>query len=285
MQASPVLKPPNLSDYEQVAEIIELLDRAAPEAKRLDFLAAHSGLSEMQIQRLFSRWAGISPTRFTQYLTTQDIKARLTDQTSLLELSLDTALSSTSRVHDHFIRFYAMTPKQVRDQGAGISIKHGFYASPFGECHIASTDKGVCWLAFTGPISKDDAIGQLHDEWPKATFHTDHSKHQALIEQLFDASSSQSPLCLHIKGSNFQLRVWEALLKIPAGHCFPYQDIAALINAPRAARAVGTAIGQNPISWLIPCHRVIRATGVVGAYRWGNTRKQSLLAWEKSQYA
>lgn len=274
----------HLQDYQNVASIIGLFNEAAPEAKDLKTLAAHIGLSPTQVQRLFSRWAGISPKRFGQYLTVKDIKSRLDHQPSLLDVSLESGLSSTSRLHDHFVHFYAMTPKQVREQGAGIKISHGFYDSPFGECHIALTDKGICWLAFTGPVSRENAIGQLQQEWKNAKLQRDDQHHQQFIDSIFDASTAQKPLFLHIKGTNFQLRVWEALLKIPGGQCCRYQDIAKLVDAPHAARAVGTAIGRNPVSWLIPCHRVIRASGVVGHYRWGKTRKQSLLVWEQAQF-
>ena len=271
-------------DYVNVARLIELHNQAAPEARNLQALAAHIGLSEMQVQRLFSRWAGISPKRFSQYLSVKDIKERLSKQSSLLDLSLDAGLSSSSIMHEHFVHFYAMSPAQVREQGSGIIIRHGFYTSPFGECHIGSTDKGICWLAFTDPISRKEAIGQLTKEWPYAKIEADKNQHLELIQSLFTATQNKKPLFLHIKGTNFQLRVWEALLKIPGGHYSRYQDIAQMIDAPQAARAVGTAIGQNPISWLIPCHRVIRATGIVGHYRWGKTRKQSLLAWEQSAF-
>ncbi len=276
---------PENQDYETVARLIELHNQAAPQARNLQSLANHIGLSEMQVQRLFSRWAGISPKRFAQYLTVRDIKARLQQQPSLLDLSLEAGLSSTSLVHDHFIHFYAMTPKQVREAGSGIVIQHGFYASPFGECHIASTDKGICWLAFTNPNSREDAFGQLKQEWPYAFIKEDKGHHQNVINTLFTAATHKNPLFLHIKGTNFQLRVWEALLKIPGGYYSRYQDIARIIDAPNAARAVGTAIGQNPISWLIPCHRVIRASGIVGHYRWGTTRKQTLLAWEQGVFS
>jgi AraC family transcriptional regulator of adaptative response/methylated-DNA-[protein]-cysteine methyltransferase len=274
----------NNQDYASVALLIEKHNQASPEARNLQTLASDIGLSELQVQRLFSRWAGISPKRFAQYLTVQDIRERLKSQTSLLDLSLDAGLSSTSIVHDHFVHFYAMSPNQVREQGNGITIRHGFYASPFGQCHIASTDKGICWLAFTDPISRKSAIKQLEAEWSNAKIVPDENQHLNIIKSMFTAAQNKNPLYLHIKGTNFQLRVWEALLKIPAGHYSRYQDIARMIDAPGAARAVGSAIGRNPISWLIPCHRVIRASGVVGHYRWGQTRKQSLLAWEQCTF-
>ncbi len=271
-------------DYASVARLIEKHNQATPDARNLQALARDIGLSELQVQRLFSRWAGISPKRFAQYLTVQDIRKRLKNQTSLLDLSLDAGLSSTSIVHDHFVHFYAMSPKQVRELGNGIVIRHGFYASPFGQCHIASTDRGICWLAFADPISRENAIEQLETEWPNAQIVSDENQHLDIVKSMFTAAGDKNPLYLHIKGTNFQLRVWEALLKIPAGYYARYQDIAGMIDAPGAARAVGSAIGRNPISWLIPCHRVIRASGVVGHYRWGQTRKQSLLAWEQCTF-
>ena len=268
-------------DYQTIAKLINLHNDSPEQLQNLHTLANSAGLSEMQVQRLFSRWAGISPKRFTQYLTTRDIRARMNGQKSLFDLSLDAGLSSASRLHDHFVKFYAMTPAQVLEQGKGINISHGFYPSPFGQCHIATTDKGICWLAFTDPVTQQESIRQLQAEWQNAEFERNDVQHEALVGRLFDAASHQAPLFLHIKGTNFQLRVWEALLKIPAGQCCQYDDIAREIDAPRAARAVGTAIGKNPISWLIPCHRVIRGTGVIGHYRWGQVRKQSLLVWEQ----
>jgi len=268
-------------DYQDVASLIELQNQDPHAAQSLNQLAKISGRSEMQIQRLFSRWAGISAKRFSQYLSARDIRARMDGQRSLFELALDAGLSSVSRLHDHIIQLYAMTPGEVQAQGAGIVISHGFYPSPFGECHIASTGKGICWLAFTEPVSREESIAQLIREWPNAQIQEDQGEHQSLVASLFDANAARQALFLHVKGSNFQLKVWEALLKIPDGTCCRYQDIAQQIERPRAARAVGTAIGQNPISWLIPCHRVIRGTGVVGHYRWGSVRKQSILLWEQ----
>lgn len=271
-------------DYQTIARLIKLHNETPDQLKSLHTLAENAGLSEMQVQRLFSRWAGISPKRFTQYLTTRDIRTRMNGQKSIFDLSLDAGLSSASRLHDHFVKFYAMTPAQVLEQGKGIDISHGFYPSPFGHCHIATTDKGICWLAFTDPVTHQESIRQLQAEWPNARLKRDEIRHQALVDRLFYAANHKAPLFLHIKGTNFQLRVWEALLKIPAGQCCQYEDIARRIDSPRAARAVGTAIGKNPISWLIPCHRVIRGTGVVGHYRWGQVRKQSLLVWEQGIY-
>jgi len=193
-------------DYQDVASLIELQNKNPHAAQNLSKLAEISGRSEMQIQRLFSRWAGISAKRFGQYLSAKDIRARMDGQRSLFDLSLDAGLSSASRIHDHIVQLYAMTPGQVQAQGAGIIISHGFYASPFGECHIASTDKGICWLAFIGPVSRDESIAQLTQEWPNAQIEPDRGQHLPLLSSLFDAEAAGKPLFLHVKGSNFQLR-------------------------------------------------------------------------------
>ena len=271
----------HVHDYQTIAQLIKLHNDVPEKLQNLDTLAENAGLSELQVQRLFSRWAGISPRQFTQYLSIQDIRARIDGQKSLFDLNLDTEPFSASRRHDHFVKFHAMTPAEALEQGKGIRVSHGFYSSPFGQCHIGTTDKGICWLAFTDPVSKEASIQQLQTEWPNARLNRDDSRHQVLVERLFDATAIKAPLFLHIKGTKFQLRAWEALLKIPGGQCRQYTDIARQIDAPLAARAVGTAIGKNPVSWLIPCHRVIRGTGVVGHYRWGQVRKQSLLVWEQ----
>lgn len=272
----------SLKDYQQVTALIHRYHEDNPRNLDLENLGKPLGLSALKVQRLFSRWAGISPKRFAQYLSATDIKSRFIEPGSLMDISLDAGLTSTSRMHDHCVQFYAMNPQKAREQGNGLTIKHGFYPSPFGECHIATTDKGICWLAFIKPKTKNQAMAQLEDEWPQAILIRDGHCHQNIIDQIFYAAKSKQPLFLHIKGSNFQLRVWEALLKIPSAQCARYQDIAQNIGKPKAARAVGSAIGKNPISWLIPCHRVIRSTGIVGHYRWGETRKKSILAWEKS---
>ncbi len=195
---------------------------------------------------------------------------------------MDVGLSSVSRVHAHFINFYAMTPNEYRNHGENLNISHGFYPCPFGFAHIGTTSKGICWLAFVNEGEKRQSVDELKSQWPKASYQEDNLKHRATVTSLFKLEHT-APLYLHIKGTNFQLKVWEALLNIPAGKCASYQTIAMAVNKPSASRAVGSAIGKNPIGWLIPCHRVIRATGVIGHYRWGETRKRSLLGWEAAK--
>ena len=235
-----------------------------------------------QLQRLFSRWVGVSPKRFQQFLTANSLRQRLQLGGSQLDLALDEGLSSTSRVHDHFIKLYAMSPEEYRNGGEQLAIRHGVCDSPFGRCHLGLTDKGICWLAFLYPITPAKAISQLQSTWPNA----DYTREDAAVEQVFDSitqvNGAKAPLYLCVKGSNFQLKVWGALLTIPPGELRSYGAIAQQLGHPRAGRAVGTAIGQNPISWLIPCHRVIRQTGVIGTYRWGHIRKKVMIAHELS---
>lgn len=272
------------SDYQIVKQLIEQLTLETHRGEEasliaLEKLGAPYGLSVNQVQRLFSNWAGVSPKRFQQFLTIKALQNRLQDSTSLLELSFATGLSSVSRVHAHFVNFYAMTPNEYRNHGENLTIKHGFYPCPFGLAHLAYTGHGICWLAFIDENQRLQSSQQLQAHWQNAKLLADNAAQQQTVAALFKLQDSQ-PLYLHIKGTNFQLKVWEALLKIPPGKCASYQTIAQTIEHPNAARAVGSAIGKNPIAWLIPCHRVIRASGVLGHYRWGNTRKKSLLGWE-----
>ncbi|MFT5259214.1 MAG: AraC family transcriptional regulator of adaptative response [Gammaproteobacteria bacterium] len=272
------------SDYQIVERLIAQLTQEAHQSEDvpltdLEQLGDPYGLSTNQVQRLFSKSVGVSPKRFQQFLTTNDLQQRLQSSSSLLDLSLETGLSSVSRVHAHFVNFYAMTPNEYRNQGESLTLRHGFYPSPFGLAHIATTSKGICWLAFIDKTQQQQSSDELRAQWINATFVEDNVAHRETVDSLFQLEGTK-PLYLHIKGTNFQLKVWEALLKIPMGKCVSYQTIAQSIERPKASRAVGSAIGKNPIGWLIPCHRVIRASGVLGNYRWGATRKRSLLGWE-----
>ncbi len=276
----------NNTEYHLVEQLIEQLTEAhhhrdIDSNTDLDLtnLSNTFGLSPNQIQRIFSKWAGISPKRFGQYLTIQSLQSRLSNNPSNLDLSVDAGLSSVSLVHAHFVNFYSMTPLEFRNGGQHLRISSGFYLCPFGLAHIASTDKGICWLAFIDSAQQETSSLELRAQWPQATYQDDEGKHHQIIKSLFSKDKNQ-PLYLHIKGTNFQLKVWEALLNVPLGQCASYNSIAHAIGQPSASRAVGSAIGKNPVAWLIPCHRVIRATGVIGQYRWGHNRKKSLLGWE-----
>ncbi len=269
-------------DYQTVAELIKHLESADQPNSNLESLGQLVGLNPIRTQRLFSRWVGISPKRFQQYLTAKHLRLQLGNDQPLLDLAFENELSGPSRVHDHFVQLYAMTPDQCRQQGKNLQIKHGYHPSPFGECHIAITKRGICWLAFTEPLSRAETLSQLQNEWPNADIKADQKETAIWIPRLFQRKFDSAPLHTLVKGTNFQLKVWEALLKIPDGEIVSYGTLANQIGHPGAARAVGTAIGENQISWLIPCHRVIRASGIIGDYRWGHTRKQAMLARELS---
>ncbi len=275
--------------YQQMAEDYRRIEQA------IGFLAANRGrqpslrevaesvaLSEYHFQRLFTRWVGISPKRFLQYLTKEYAKALLTDSRSILAASYQTGLSSPSRLHDLFITCEAVTPGEFKRRGEGMTLDYGFHPTPFGDCLLALTERGISNLIFIQNDSPEQALAELRRLWGKASlrFHPERTGPvanqilQALLEDL------SQPLSLHLRGSNFQLKVWEALLRIPEGALISYEELAAAIGKPGAARAVGRAVGCNPVPLLIPCHRVIRKTGELGGYRWGIARKQAILGWE-----
>lgn len=239
-------------------------------------------LSEYHFQRLFSRWAGISPKRFLQCLTVEHAKQRLAEAKALLDVTLETGLSSPSRLHDLFVSVEAMTPHEYRQRGAGLRIRHGFHASPFGTCLLAVTDRGVCGLSFVERGKKAEAVEELHAAWPGAALEERTELTAPIAARVFGATNGARCPSLNVllQGTNFQVKVWNALLKIPPGMVVSYDIVARWVGESRAARAVANAVGANPIAFLIPCHRVIRRTGVVSGYRWGAARKQAMLAWE-----
>jgi AraC family transcriptional regulator, regulatory protein of adaptative response / methylated-DNA-[protein]-cysteine methyltransferase len=271
------------SDYDRMAQIIDYLHDNFRDQPDLATVAAHVGLSEYHLQRLFRRWAGISPKRYVQYLTAEYARARLQASRDVLTTTYDAGLSSPGRLHDLTVNVYAMTPGEVKAGGADITITTGLHDSPFGECLIATTARGVCALRFVGPDEHDSALDDLRTEWPHATFTHDEAATQPVIAQIFGGPETPHGIPLLIQGTNFQIRVWEALLRIPQGALVTYGDVAAALGTPGAARAVGSAIGRNPIAYLIPCHRVIRGNGITGEYRWNATRKRAMIGWEAAQ--
>lgn len=269
-------------DYRRVEQVILFLEqnfRAQPDLKEL---AGHVGLSEYHFQRLFSRWAGVSPKRFLQFLTVEYAKELLSSSTnSLLDVAYDAGLSGPGRLHDLFVTCEAMTPGEFKRRGAGVTITYGFQPSPFGDCLLAVTDKGICGLAFTQTGDREQALGDLRVRWPAATFIENQDLTRPFVSRIFSpADQPGQPLPLFLKGTNFQLQVWQALLRVPPGAVVSYDDLAAAIGRPGAARAVGAAVGQNPISYVIPCHRVIRKVGLIGDYHWGKARKKAMLGLE-----
>jgi len=270
--------------YETVATAIAFIKEHRLEHPTLSTVAEHVGLSEYHFQKMFTRWAGISPKRFLQYLTIEHAKATIAQTDSLLTLSTDLGLSGPSRLHDLFVSIEAMSPGEYKKGGEGLDIFYGSHSTLFGEVAIATTQRGICFLQFVDDDSL--SVGSLLEStWPNATLTVDTQRTQVLCDRIFSSELSQSdkPLPLLVKGTNFQIQVWRALLKIPLGRLTTYKTVAQLIERPKAVRAVGTAIGSNPIGYLIPCHRVIRRSGELGGYRWGSIRKQAILAWEATR--
>jgi AraC family transcriptional regulator of adaptative response/methylated-DNA-[protein]-cysteine methyltransferase len=267
-------------DYERVARAIEFLRRNAASQPDLAAVARHLHLSEHHFQRLFTQWAGVSPKRFVQYLTVEHAKSRLAATSGVLDLAGAVGLSGPGRLHDLFVTLEAMSPGEYKAGGAGLAIRYGVHESPFGAALVAVTARGICGLQFVD--GADDGIERLRQDWPEAELRQDRDGTAPVFERLFRPLSSQPgrPLALLVKGSNFQVKVWRALLELPFGSLATYGHVAGRIGAPGSARAVGTAIGANPIAWLIPCHRVIRESGALGGYRWGTGRKAAMLGWE-----
>jgi AraC family transcriptional regulator, regulatory protein of adaptative response / methylated-DNA-[protein]-cysteine methyltransferase len=270
------------TDYERVEKAIRYLETHFRSQPSLAELAASAGLSEFHFQRLFQRWAGLSPKRFLQVLTAGYAEQLLRESRSLLDVTLEAGLSSPSRLHGLFVSLHAMSPAEWRDNGRGLVIRYGLHPSPFGDCLLATTDRGICALRFADQDGGDDLVRELRAEWPAAKLEEDRSQAKSHVQRIFDLSRNEAPLPVLVRGTNFQVKVWEALLRIPPGHAASYGDIAAALQMPRASRAVGTAIAGNPVAFLIPCHRVIRQSGVIGEYRWGAVRKKAMLAWESA---
>jgi AraC family transcriptional regulator of adaptative response/methylated-DNA-[protein]-cysteine methyltransferase len=270
-------------DYERIARAIEYLRRHAGDQPDLAAAARHVHLSEHHFQRLFTRWAGVSPKRFVQFLTVEHAKSYLAATRGVLDAAGAVGLSGPGRLHDLFVTLEAMSPGEYKAGGAGLAIRYGVHDSPFGPALIAITARGICALNFAGGAG----VERLRRDWPDAELRWDPDATAPVAERVFRplALPPGRALALLVKGSNFQVKVWRALLELPLGSLATYGDIAARIGAPGSARAIGTAIGANPVAWLIPCHRVIRASGALGGYRWGAERKAAMLGWEAAQVA
>ena len=269
-------------DYARVERVIRYLNEHHLRRPALDEIAAHVHLSPFHFERLFQRWAGTSPKRFLQCLTREHAKTLLRESKSILDAAYASGLSGAGRLHDLFVTGEAVTPGQFKDRGAGLTIRYGLHPSPFGACLLAMTDRGICALEFPGESSIRNAVRGLREEWSAARFAEDRKATGAICERLFAGKKNGTgrPFPLDLHGTNFQFQVWQALLKIPPGCLISYGDLATLIGAPKAARAVGSAVGANPIAYLIPCHRVIQSLGVIGHYHWGAARKQAMIGRE-----
>lgn len=270
-------------NYKRIARAIEYIKAHFKEQHKLDEVAEQVHLSPFHFQRLFSEWAGTTPKKFLQYVSIEHAKKLLTDyKTTLFDTALETGLSGTGRLHDLFVNIEGMTPAEYRTGGKNLSINYSFAESPFGNLIVASTSKGVCYMAFN-----DDEVNALNDlkqNFPNAKFQRKLDLLQQNALFIFQDDWSRLPeIKLHLKGTNFQLKVWETLLKIPMGRLSTYGNIAEQIGNPNASRAVGRAIGSNPVAYLIPCHRVIQSSGNIGGYMWGNTRKTAIIGWESAK--
>jgi len=275
------------SDYQRVEEAIHYLEANYRQQPDLEQVARSVHLSKYHFQRLFKRWAGISPTQFSHFLTLEYAKERLRESQSVLEAALDAGLSGPGRLHDLFVTFEAITPGEYKRRGAGLRIAFGFHDTPFGQCLLATTERGICALYFVQGADRPVALEQLAYHWPQAHIVEDGTRTQPLVDQLFAPASPDQlrPFHLLLKGTNFQVKVWQALLAIPPGALTSYQYVASSIDKPSGARAVGRAVANNPVAYLIPCHRVINKTGEIQHYRWGATRKKAMIGWEASHRA
>ncbi|MEP1519222.1 bifunctional helix-turn-helix domain-containing protein/methylated-DNA--[protein]-cysteine S-methyltransferase [Ascidiaceihabitans sp.] len=269
--------------YGVMRRAIEVIDNAE-EGLGLDALATQMGMSPAHFQRVFSRWVGVSPKRYQQYLTLGHAKTLLRDRSSTMDAAQGSGLSGTGRLHDLFLRWEAMSPGDYAKGAVGLTIYWGWFESPFGPAVVMGTDRGICGLGLAAELGEEEAMQDLLRRWPNATFVEDPMRLRPWVLAAFgakDATLEKAPLFLI--GAPFQIKVWEALLTIPSGHVTTYGDIAERIGNPRAVRAVGTAVGRNPVSWLIPCHRALRKSGGLGGYHWGLPMKRAMLAFESAQ--
>jgi AraC family transcriptional regulator of adaptative response/methylated-DNA-[protein]-cysteine methyltransferase len=282
------------SDYHTVARAIRFLREGYRSQPSLEEIASHVGLSPFHFQRLFTRWAGVSPKRFLQFLTVESAKERLRASAPVLQAAFATGLSGPARLHDLFISTTAVTPGEFKAGGTDLEIHHGVAETPFGPALFGTTHRGLCHLTFLGEGREEGSVALkvLAEAWPEASLIQDNRGASGLADAIFLGRQKPSadsfgtrdrPLSLLLKGTNFQIQVWEALLRVPPGALTTYGRLAQTLNRPGAARAVGTAVGRNAIAYLIPCHRVIREEGTLGGYRWGPVRKEAILGWEGAQ--
>ncbi len=266
-------------DYARIAKIIQYLEQNYLEQPELETIAKEAHMSMFHFQRLFTRWAGISPKRFLQFLTKEHAKKILDQSKDILSVSYESGLSSPGRLHDLILTWEAMTPGEYKSHGEGMEIRYGLHPTRFGPCFIAMTSRGVCGLSFSDNIRK--SLQEYQTRWPGAKFIEDQKIARKTIEMAFEKGKGN--LNLILKGTPFQIKVWEALIRIPFGSAATYEDVSQWIQSPKAMRAVGTAVSHNPIAYLIPCHRVIRKMGILGEYRWGSERKKAILGYEFSR--
>jgi AraC family transcriptional regulator, regulatory protein of adaptative response / methylated-DNA-[protein]-cysteine methyltransferase len=273
-----------MSDYERIANVIRYLDACHIEQPDLALVAKQVGLSTFHFHRLFTRWAGITPKDFIQCLTLRHVKALLQEGQSVLHAALNAGLSGPSRLHDLCVSLEAASPGEIKLRGARWAIEAGFADSPFGTCLVARSPRGICHLPFVDAADRRAGEAAIHQDWPLAQFRWDNAGAALVVAQLFQKPVNSRPaLRAYVRGTEFQVHVWRALLQVPAGTLISYGELATAVGNRGAARAVGMAVGRNPLAYLIPCHRVIRETGAVGDYRWGPARKRAMVAWESAR--
>lgn len=276
-----------MNDFERVANTIRFLDQHHRDQPDLTALARGAGLSPFHFHRLFSAWAGVTPKDFLQCLTLEHVRSLLRDGTSVLDAALDAGLSGPGRIHDLCVTLEAASPGEMKSGGAGMKIKYGFAETPFGETLLAESHRGICHLSFVQREEREGALASLRGDWPAAQLQRSQESAGKLAKQIFarpSADAAPPKLRAFVRATPFQLRVWRALVQVPSGSLTTYGRLAAAVSQPSAARAVGSAVGANPIAFIIPCHRVIRETGVLGNYRWDPIRKQAMLGWEMSGF-
>jgi AraC family transcriptional regulator, regulatory protein of adaptative response / methylated-DNA-[protein]-cysteine methyltransferase len=265
-------------DYLRIEQAIRFLESNVLRQPTLSEIAASVGLSEYHFQRIFTRWAGVSPKRFLQFLTREYIKGLLDHSASLLEATYAAGLSSPGRLYDLFVQTEAVTPGEYRSKAAGVEVDYAFHPTPFGECLLGLTSRGICFLSFV-QNDRPSALANLRHTWPGALLAEAPARTSPAIDRIFSPLSTLS-IPLHLCGTNFQIKVWEALLRLPPAGLTTYQGLAGQIGSPKASRAVGNAVAHNPVAFIIPCHRVLQKTGYFGGYRYGSTRKKAILGWE-----
>ncbi len=273
-------------NYQRIEQAIQFLEKNFQRQPELDEVAEKVHLSPFHFQRIFTEWAGISPKRFLQFLTVGFLKDKLVETKNLIDAAEVAGLSSQSRIYDLFTTLEAVTPQEYKQHGGGIRIEYGLHETPFGLALIGVTERGICWLSF---ITTDEypnyELEKMKELWHNSVFHKNQDLTDGFVENIFNHEGTKAQTKLHVlvKGTNFQVKVWEALLRLPLGSVTTYQGIAEKIQNPKAMQAVGSAVGSNHIAYLIPCHRVIRKDGILGEYRWNPTRKKSMIGWEMAK--
>ena len=272
-------------NFERIKDAIEFLEINFKEQPGLNEIAASVHLSKFHFQRLFKEWAGVTPSQFLHFLTIGYAKEQLRKSHSVFDTSLQAGLSSAGRLHDLFITFEGVTPGNYKQLGENLMIRYGFHPTPFGECLLASTDRGICALRFLYPAKRKQLLEELKAEWPLAELLEKPQETGEYIQKIFVNvnNNKEKRFHLYLKGTNFQIQVWQALLALQPGDIVAYQNVAEHLTRPTAVRAVGNAVANNPVGYLIPCHRVIRKTGQAHCYRRGSARKKAILGWEASQ--